>query len=247
MNALQALVSLVPARRVKRFVLGVFHSAVQAEACGIASTLRSTEGRRHPGLGDTALLEDCTLNQLAELACSHNLLQASLGMAAINCAFAAHGEQGRRCNAKQLIRERGAGKTVALIGHFPFVEELTPVCRQLLVFEKEPQPGDLPETAIPQRLPGAEIVAVTATSLTNHSFDTIMAHCAPTAWVMLLGPSTPLAPSLFEYGVDVLCGVLCREQELVLQQVERAVPTRELRGVEQVILEKNFYCVEDCV
>ena len=50
------------------------------------------------------------------------------------------------------------------------------------------------------------MVAITGTSLHNDTFDGLIALCRPDAFVLLLGPTTPLSPLLFDYGVDLVAG-----------------------------------------
>ncbi len=55
-------------------------------------------------------------------------------------------------------------------------------------------------------LPQADVVAITGTTLINHTIDELLAFCSTQALIGLLGPSTPLSSLLFDYGIDVLCG-----------------------------------------
>jgi uncharacterized protein (DUF4213/DUF364 family) len=48
---------------------------------------------------------------------------------------------------------------------------------------------------------------------------------------MLLGPSTPLSPVLFEYGVDVISGARVVDAKAVSRTVGRGASFREVEGV----------------
>jgi uncharacterized protein (DUF4213/DUF364 family) len=89
-----------------------------------------------------------------------------------------------------------------VIGRFPDLDRKLPGA---LVIEREPGPGDLPETAAPWVLPGADTVVVTASTLANRSLPGILLQAAG-AKVTLIGPGTPLTPRLFDYGIDRLAG-----------------------------------------
>ena len=66
------------------------------------------------------------------------------------------------------------------------------------MLELAPQAGDLPASAAAEVIPQADVVALTSMTLLNHTFDGLLALRRPDAQVMLLGPSTPLAPLLFD-------------------------------------------------
>jgi hypothetical protein len=48
---------------------------------------------------------------------------------------------GRRCAAEVLARQ-ARGRTVAIVGHFPFIEKLRPLLKQLWVIELRPVEGE---------------------------------------------------------------------------------------------------------
>ncbi|HDR05145.1 MAG TPA: hypothetical protein ENN84_07870, partial [Candidatus Marinimicrobia bacterium] len=54
-----------------------------------------------------------------------------------------------------------------------------------------------------------------------------------------LGPSTPLSPSLFQLGFDALAGSVIRDEALLRNQVQQAVPVRYLKGIQPITLFKE--------
>ena len=62
--------------------------------------------------------------ELARMAYSESLLEAAIGMATINSLLDIEEERCFDLNARELIAEKGEGKRVAIIGHFPFVPQL---------------------------------------------------------------------------------------------------------------------------
>jgi len=138
-------------------------------------------------------------------------------------------------NARELLIERGKDKVVGIIGHFPFVDALRMTARKVLVFEKIPREGDLSESDIPSHLPEADVVGLTATSIINHSFEEVMRHIKPTAFVVMLGPSTPLSHVLFDFGIHALAGTLASDVEKLKREVKEAVPFKFLKSVRRVI------------
>ena len=235
MELLQKLISDVPDIPVQEVIVGVFSTLVKTtNGCGIASTLRYE--RPHRRITNSGELERFNLRELAEYALSDNLLEASVGMAAINSIFPTDDLRYRNVNGTDLLLENGAGKTLGIIGHFPFLERVSDQFKKVYIFEKFPKPGDLLEEDIPTYLPRADVVAITATSVTNHTFDDIMRWTSPNSYKLLLGPSTTLSPLFFERGIDALAGSVVMNYEKLRMQVLQATPTRYLSGIRQVCL-----------
>ena len=55
----------------------------------------------------------------------------------------------------------------------------------------------------------------------------------------MLGPSTPLSPVLFDYGLDAIGGALVEVVNTVLDQVELGAAFRNLKGVRTVAMAKD--------
>ena len=78
-------------------------------------------------------------------------------------------------------------------------------------------------------LPQADVVALTGTSLLNQTFDQLIGLCRPDAFRLLLGPSTPLSPVLFDAGIDALSGTWVDDPELVLRSVGQGATFRQIK------------------
>lgn len=101
----------------------------------------------------------------------------------------------------QQLRE---GRIVVSVGHFPFQDEI--VHRNLHILEKKPrQNRDLPDTACEEILPKADIALITGSSFVNKSLPRLL-ELARNAYVIMLGPSTPIYPGLGRYGVNKIIG-----------------------------------------
>ena len=241
MNLLRQLIANVPQITVDDVIVGVFSTLIKTETgCGIASTIKY--GNPHQRIRNSGRLEKFNLRSLAELALSENLLEASVGMAAINSTFPIGDPRYRQINASDVIVEKGRGKTLGIIGHFPFLERLSDQFKQVYIFEKQPREGDLGEKDIPEYLPQVDIVAITGTTITNHSFENIIRWSSKNAFKIVLGPSTPLSPVLFDAGIDVIAGSVVRDYQRVRQQVLQATPSRYLEGLEFATLFREDYC-----
>ena len=130
-------------------------------------------------------------------------LNALLGAAAV-AAGAALGEE----NGLDLLVRLSAGKRLAIVGRFPYLDGSRLTASRSWVLELDPEGDDLPAAAAPEVLPQADVVGITGSTLANGTLEGLLALCRPDATVVLIGPTTPLSPVLFDYGADVLCGAL---------------------------------------
>lgn len=225
--------------------IGPFWTVVNTSiGAGMASNLRS-ESHLHGTnpIADAGRLDQRSPLELAALLRSESVPEASIGLAAANALLASTVKGLTEEKAVSILRARGAGKRVAMIGHFPFADELRESCEELLVFERGlgRRDGDLGDDAIDQLLPDADVVAVTATTLLNRTLPSVLAGVRDDAFVMLLGPSTPLTPALHQFGFDVLCGTVIDDPVGVVRAVEQGAVTRQITGVRRVCLWRQSY------
>jgi len=231
---------------LQQVVVGAFWTAVvldtQPQRCGLASVLRTRcfdEGGELPQAGDLA---QYTAHELAGWLGSKSLLQSSIGVAAFNALLDVDESVCTELNAEDLIVEHGEGRRVAIVGHFPFTERVRQCAAECWVLELEPLPGDLPAERAADVLPQADVVALTGTSLINGTFDGLMNLCRDDAYVVILGPSAPLSPTLLEAGVDAVCGTLVTDPVRVVQSVSQGAHFRQIKragGVRLLTMEKK--------
>ena len=229
------LLAAVPDAPVVDVRIGLSWTAVVVELagrrrCGLAATLRGERSHGGPAMPDAGHLVGRGGHELASWARlgAASLTQTSVGFAALNALLGENEQPWIDLNAADMIAERGAGKHVALIGHFPFVESLRERVGLLSVLELQPRPGDLPASAAAEILPQADIVAITATTLINGTFAGLMGLRNLDALTMVLGPSTPLSPVLFDHGVDILSGALVMNIDATLQAVSQGAGFRQV-------------------
>lgn len=207
-----------PVREVR---VCAFWTAVVLEdgRCGLASTLRPEEPQCAgpvPPVRRAGHLLECSALELAGYAKSDSPLEASIGLAAINSILEVDESRCVELNAEEVILREGAGGKVAIVGHFPFISRVREAASKLWVLEKRPVEGDLPVEMAAEVLSQADVVAITGSSLINHTFGGLVRLCRPGALVIVLGPTTPLSPVLFDYGANVLCGTMVTNAESVL-------------------------------
>ncbi len=207
----------------------------EATPCaGIASTLSGGSDDHHHGGGppvrEAGHLLDLRAEELVAMAASESLLEASVGLAAINALLDVDEQACVELNAADVIAEHGAGKKVAVVGHFPFVPRLREIADTLWVLELNPGTGDLPAEEASQVLPRSDVVALTGTSLLNGTFDGLVDLCRPDAYVIVLGATTPVSPAFFTVGVDAVSGTRIVDPASALTAVSQGATFRQIPG-----------------
>jgi uncharacterized protein (DUF4213/DUF364 family) len=162
----------------------------------------------------TRRADGMSLRSLAAFSKSWNFEEAALGVAAINAWWNAPRQKAAASSLNigdddsfSFWRERVAGKKVAVIGHFPYLEsKIGDVC-ELSILEKRPVEGDFPDSACEYLLPEQDYVFATGVTLINKTLPRLIElsrHCG----IILAGPSVPLAPPLLKRGVIDLQGFI---------------------------------------
>lgn len=205
--------------------------------------MRDEDNHHHgggPAVREAGLLLQRNVRELAALTRSSHPMEAAIGMATINALLPRHEEQWVDLNAGEVIARHGVGKRVVLVGHFPFIPLLREQVGNLTVLEQRPTGQDLSAEAAVEVIPRADVVAITGTTLLNHTFEELITLCRPEALVLVLGPSTPLSPMLFEHGVDLLSGSVVEDVAAVLRAVSQGANFRQVHrhGVRLVTMQK---------
>jgi uncharacterized protein (DUF4213/DUF364 family) len=215
----------------------VFWTAVLSKHCGLASTFHDPHPDHRPVRKAGSLTELSAL-QLAQYARSDNVLEASIGMAAINSLIDIDEARCVDENAFDVLARRGSNKKVAVVGHFPWIPRLRKIAGTLWVIEQRPQQGDLPAEAAEEVLPQADVVGLTGTSFENHTVDTLL-DLSKNSFVVVLGPTTPLSPVLFDHGVDMLAGTKVVEPDTTIRCISQGAMFRQVEGVRLVTMAKD--------
>ncbi|QSH58954.1 hypothetical protein A0J47_019880 [Photobacterium damselae subsp. damselae] len=211
----QALAASIPNSIVVDSVLFGFNWVfVKAgNLCGIArSPERGTEGARtiRPKEGFAGK----TLAQLAQYFCSFDPLCRALGLAAINAYW-------NRIDNPYHFNHTGGfsaitppGNGLVIIGGFRSVQQRLHSAK---IIEREPRPGDIAVEDAPMAFQTAQQLAITAQTLMNGSLEPILCSSRNVPHHLLVGPSAPLCPILFDYGIDEISGLIMKNPTKVMQ------------------------------
>jgi uncharacterized protein (DUF4213/DUF364 family) len=231
-----SLAADIPTREVR---VGRFWTAVWSRECGLAATAGPANHEHGTSyVQDAGSLAERSALELARLAYSDSPLEATIGVAAINSLLEVDESRCVELNAGDLLLERARQKSVALVGHFPFVPALREAAQHLWVLELHPQPGDAPADEAETIVPQADIVAITGSSLTNHTLEGLLRLCRADSFVVILGPTTPLSPVLFDHGADVVSGARVDAPELVLRYLGEGATFRQMSGIRRLTMKR---------
>jgi uncharacterized protein (DUF4213/DUF364 family) len=171
-----------------------------------------------------------SLRELAEKAKSWDFAEASIGVAAINAYWnnpelpvIRRAVEAPETNAFPQYRIEAAGKKVAVIGHFCHLETtLADVC-ELSILERQPQKDDYPDPACKYLLPFQDMIFTTGVTMINKTIGRLLelsAHCG----MILVGPSVPCCPLLFNFGVKDIQGFVVTDADLCRRAVTDGNP-----------------------
>ena len=223
--------------RVKEIHACVFWTAVLSKHCGLASSFHE-EHPYHRPVRDVGSLTGKSTLELAEYARSDNPLEASIGMAAINSLIDVDEASCVEENAFDILAREGMDKKIAIVGHFPWIPKLRAVARKLWVIEQRPEEEDLPAEAAESILPQADVVGITGTSFINHTVEKLL-ELSKSSFTIMVGPTSPLSPVLFDYGVDVIAGVKVVEPEKTIRCISEGAIFSQIEGVKLVTMAKK--------
>lgn len=183
-----------------------------------------------------------TQRKTAELACwikSWDAAQAVVGLAAINAVInasaAALNEAIPIINTAPghlkvfaHFKSRIINKKITVIGRYPGLDKIWSDISYRCI-ERNPQAGDLPDTAAEYILPESEWVFITASSIANKSLPRLL-ELSRNAQIVLMGPSLPWMHEWTEFGVDYLAGVKINNPTYLQQVVAEGGGTRLFDG-----------------
>lgn len=197
--------------------------------CGLAYTFRQGTGAGCCVLKEAGSLVGRSAAKLAEGAHSQDLIIAALGLATLNALTKpALSDAGDVLDLLSVERTEAVG----MVGYFgPLVDPLKRRAKALHILEQREHvaPEVLPENAAEQILPECQVVIVTATALLNRTLDAILDRCRGAREIAILGPSTPLLPSLFaSRGVTILSGIEVTDSRQALRIISEGGGTRQL-------------------
>jgi uncharacterized protein (DUF4213/DUF364 family) len=228
----EALLESISSRKdpVNRVCIGLHWTAVESRNVGMAHTYKTARKVEIDNCGELVGMDAASM---AHRILSWEPLEASLGTAALNSLLEPAGETG---SVNDIIMDKARGRTVTVIGRFPFNADVNRVAKKAYLLEMEPEKGELPSHAAERVIPESELAVISATALINHSLQRLL-ELASDSYTIVLGPSTPLSKVLFGYGVDVLAGVRVSDPDALFSSLSQGAKSFDnIGGIEPVCL-----------
>ena len=220
-------------RKAEEVCVGLHWTVVRSRFSGMSHTYKTEKKVQIENAGNLA---DRNVRELTGMALSKEPLNASVGVAALNSLIAPRGRSG---SVNDFIEEKAKGRIVTIIGRFPFNERIKAGAKKTYILEFDPEEGELPAEACEEVIPISDVNIITATSLINHTLDRLL-ELGHGRFNVLLGPSTPMTPILFEYGLDLLAGVKVVDHSELTRSITQGVKKFKLiGGIEPICLFKE--------
>jgi len=170
-------------------------------------------------------------------------LRVSTGMSCLNSALPVP-EDAFDGNAIDPFLDRADQLRTCFIGHFPAADQWREQNYPVNVIELFPQPGDIHWDHSHEALAKADLVFITGLTLVNGTFPEVIRRTPNARYRVLMGPTVPLSPVLFDYGVHLIGSTL-------ILDIDRAIDCcrwgagSEIFDPEGVMRRVNLTCIPE--
>ena len=199
----------------------------------------AVEAENHFGMAMTTPMESVprllseeyigmSLRKLAMASKSWNLTEAGYGMAAIN-AYYNSSDRLEALNAYEPFDNYCtdgldlSGKRIGVVGHLNMPQSIFEQAESVWILERNPRPGDYPDSACDWLIPQCDIVIMTASTLVNKTLPHLLA-LSKNAYTILAGPSCPMCPQLLDLGIDRIAGLVITDTNGMKDKIRREIP-----------------------
>ncbi len=183
-------------------------------------------------LGD---IESLSLKEILDWTDSVQGIERSFAIAALNGSIPL-ADRYFQGNALKLTAELAKGKKVAMIGHFPHMDEIKAGSTEFYCLEKRPKEGDYPAEEYVNILPECDVVAATGVTCLNDTIEGLLSVKKPGSVFIVVGPSVPLSPVLFDYGVDIIGGAFVENEYDVYRKILQGASPRSIKDCLKTVL-----------
>jgi len=138
-----------------------------------------------------------------ELLASREILKRSVGMACLKSllpdpAAVIAG------SAIDLVEPAAARAPTCFIGYFKTAAQWREQGYPVTIVELFPRPGDVHWDDAGEVLRKAELVLMTGLTVVNDTLEAVIRRTPSAKLRIIMGPTVPASPALFDYGIDVL-------------------------------------------
>lgn len=219
-----------------------FVTTVKSRRVGLSMTLsddRIFEFKVKSAVHHMGEVETLGLKEILKWTESLNGIERSFAIAAINSAIDLQGPRYFTGNALELTARLAENKKVCVVGHFPNMDHIQKIASSFTILEKRPQEGDRCAEDAVEVIPDSDVIAVTGVTCLNDTLEGLLALKKPGSIFIVVGPSIPLSPVLFDFGIDVIGGAWVEDENDVLKKMAQGGTARHVNGLRSVLLPKD--------
>ena len=164
----------------------------------------------------------------AQASKSWNLTEAGFGMAAINAYYntparlenlSAYEPFDNYCTDGLDLH----GKHIGVVGHLNMPQSVYEQAASVRILERNPRPGDYPDSACDWLIPKCDVVIITASTLVNKTLPHLLDLCK-NSYTILAGPTCPMCPELLNIGIDRIAGLVITYVEGIKNKIKNEIP-----------------------
>lgn len=216
---------------VRRVVVGETWTSVLSSDGNVGVAMTTNVQTRPQTVSDFVGM---TLYEAAGLVKSWNLLEASVGMAAIN-AYYNTPKRMEELNSRQPNDRYSSfdldvkGKRVCMVGQLRSYDSLVEQGAIVSVLEREQKDGTYPDSACEYLIPQSNLVIITASAFINKTMPRLLqlSGCGigtevsksddSSRKVIITGPTAPMAEQLLKTGLTRVAGLVITRPEEMLE------------------------------
>ena len=218
-------------RRAEEVCIGISFVGVLLDnkSMGLAYTFRE-ELKPWCNVIERAGQLETYVSELLPLARSLDILDSAVGVATINAVLKPDKyEEGDVLDFLSIKEDDVA----VMVGYMkPLVDKLTNKVRKLYVVERKTRNEAVyPDWAANILIPKADVVIISGTAVVNKTVDHLLSLSRKAREVAIVGPTTPLAPTVFKKRrVTLLSGVMVTNPKRAMKVIAQGGGTRNLRN-----------------
>ncbi|MCK9455933.1 MAG: Rossmann-like domain-containing protein [Candidatus Ozemobacteraceae bacterium] len=218
---------------------GAHMTMLKSQRLGTCMTLsddRVFEFKEHLPVSNLGEIETLGLEKILSWTDSLQGIERSFGVAAVNASIPLKGKKYFLGNALELAASLGKNKIVSTVGHFPHTEAIKQSASEFYVLEKRPQEGDYPAEEAVNIIPKSDVVAITGVTCLNDTLEGLLKFKKPGSTIIIVGPSVPLSPALFDFGVDIIGGAWVEDEPDVYKKILQGASPRNMKESMRTVL-----------
>ncbi len=213
--------------KINNLCVGVRWIAVLTEKVGISMTYDNN--KHQSGIEDAGNFEGKYAEEILNYLRTYDTLKIGLGLATLNSLIEVPKEY-EIINIIDYLVEKGKDKRIVFIGHFEDIKKLEGVAKEIIIIERKPREDDYLDTFQEYLIPKGDIIAITGSTFVNKSIKRIL-ELAKGKYIIIFGPSTPLSEVLFDYGVDILGGIIPKDNVKIFNVISQGGSIQNLKNL----------------